>query len=121
MSAPYDVVQTFVCVRFVCKDPVHLYSFGVERRLESPPGLESFAEKAPQFHRRSDYHGLGYHGDWRLEIHRGADALVRKAGFLWIQSCRVDTITDTCLSLFLQYLSNRIKCIDKLTGGPFLE
>jgi len=24
-------------------------------------------------------------------------------------------------SVVRQYLSNRIKCIDKLTGGPFLE
>ena len=31
--------------------------------------------------------------------------------------CCVDVWACSCV----QYLSNRIKCIDKLTGGPFLE
>ena len=30
-------------------------------------------------------------------------------------------IVLTCARSCVQYLSNRIKCIDKLTGGPFLE
>ena len=48
------------------------------------------------------------------------DAVVRVMLAFW--SClRAVSLSDIFVVVFWQYLSNRIKCIDKLTGGPFLE
>jgi len=58
---------------------------------------------------------------WMALMHACAVALWSREPVGDVLFPRSDLALTYWWSVVRQYLSNRIKCIDKLTGGPFLE